>query len=136
MTILTQSVYAVSPAFSSQTLFDDVFFAVGFSRQPLPNGRRFAIVTNTDAPGIRATDARLRCGLNLASLRPEVDESGLAKMPPAANFFSHAAHPRCRAAVQLRRESACRVQQNHKRGETRTIRCAFLRRGTSTRATS
>ena len=66
-----------------QELFD---FAVGFSRQPLPKGNRFAIVTNAGGPGIMATDAAIRYGLELAKLRPETLESLKAKLPPTANF--------------------------------------------------
>ena len=68
-----------------EELFD---FAVGFSRQPLPKGNRFAIVTNAGGPGIMATDAAIRHGLELAKLRPETLESLKAKLPPTANFFN------------------------------------------------
>jgi len=66
-----------------EELFD---FAVGFSRQPLPKGNRFAIVTNAGGPGVMATDAAIRHGLELARLRPETLESLKAKLPPTANF--------------------------------------------------
>ena len=66
-----------------QELFD---FAVGFSRQPLPKGNRFAIVTNAGGPGIMATDAAIRYGIELAKLRPETLDSLKAKLPPTANF--------------------------------------------------
>jgi acetyl coenzyme A synthetase (ADP forming)-like protein len=68
-----------------EELFD---FAVGFSRQPLPKGNRFAIVTNAGGPGIMATDAAIRHGLELAKLRPETLESLKAKLPPTANLFN------------------------------------------------
>ncbi|HUJ72275.1 MAG TPA: acetate--CoA ligase family protein [Verrucomicrobiae bacterium] len=68
-----------------EELFD---FAVGFSRQPLPKGNRFAIVTNAGGPGVMATDAAIRHGLELAKLRPETLESLKAKLPPTANFFN------------------------------------------------
>ena len=68
-----------------EELFD---FAVGFSRQPLPSGNRFAIVTNAGGPGIMATDAAIRHGLELAKLRPETLESLKAKLPPTANIFN------------------------------------------------
>jgi acetyl coenzyme A synthetase (ADP forming)-like protein len=68
-----------------EELFD---FAVGFSRQPLPKGNRFAIVTNAGGPGIMATDAAIRHGLELAKLRPETLESLKAKLPPTANFYN------------------------------------------------
>ena len=69
---------------TGESTFD---FAVGFSRQPLPKGNRFAIVTNADGSGIMATDAAIRCGLELAKLRPETLESLKAKLPPTANLF-------------------------------------------------
>ncbi len=68
-----------------EELFD---FAVGFSRQPLPKGNRFAIVTNAGGPGIMATDAAIRHGLELAKLRPETLETLKAKLPPTANLFN------------------------------------------------
>ena len=66
-----------------EELFD---FAVGFSRQPLPKGNRFAIVTNAGGPGIMATDAAIRHGLELAKLRPETLEALKAKLPPTASL--------------------------------------------------
>ena len=66
-------------------------FAVGFSRQPLPKGNRFAIVTNTDGSGIKATDATIRYGLDLTILRPETIESLQAKLPPTAILSEAAA---------------------------------------------
>jgi hypothetical protein len=66
-------------------------FAVGFSRQPLPKGNRFAIVTNAGGPGIMATDATIQHGLELTTLRPETIESLTAKLPPTANFHNPAA---------------------------------------------
>jgi acetate---CoA ligase (ADP-forming) len=66
-----------------EELFD---FAVGFSRQPLPKGNRFAIVTNAGGPGIMATDAAIRYGLDPATLRPETIESLKAKLPPTASL--------------------------------------------------
>jgi acetyltransferase len=68
-----------------EELFD---FAVGFSRQPLPKGNRFAILTNAGGPGIMATDAAIRHGLELSKLRPETLEALMAKLPPTANIFN------------------------------------------------
>lgn len=50
---------------SIEELFD---YAAAFSRQPLPRGRRVGIVTNAGGPGILATDACIRQGLELARL--------------------------------------------------------------------
>ena len=61
-------------------------FAVGFSRQPLPRGNRFAIVTNAGGPDIMATDVPIRHGLELTTLRPETIESFRAKLPPTAKI--------------------------------------------------
>ncbi|MCG3146942.1 MAG: hypothetical protein PCFJNLEI_00377 [Verrucomicrobiae bacterium] len=66
---------------------DNFDFAVGFSRQPLPTGNHFAIVTNASGPGIRATDATTLRGLDLTTLRPETIESVPAKLPPTANVL-------------------------------------------------
>lgn len=48
---------------SIEELFD---YAGAFSRQPLPKGKRVAIVTNAGGPGILATDACIRQGLELS----------------------------------------------------------------------
>lgn len=61
-------------------------FAVGFLRQPLPTGNRFAVVTKADGPRIMATDAAICCGLELAKLRPETLETLKAKRPPTASI--------------------------------------------------
>jgi acyl-CoA synthetase (NDP forming) len=61
-------------------------FAVGFSRQPLLKGNRFAVVTNAGGPGIMATDASIQHGLELTTLRPETIESLRAKLPPTAKL--------------------------------------------------
>ncbi|MDQ7858398.1 MAG: acetate--CoA ligase family protein [Armatimonadota bacterium] len=50
---------------SIEELFD---CAAAFASQPLPRGRRVGIVTNAGGPGILATDACVRQGLELASL--------------------------------------------------------------------
>jgi acetyltransferase len=48
-----------------EELFD---YVKGFSRQPLPHGPNVGIVTNSGGPGILATDACIRHGLNIPSL--------------------------------------------------------------------
>lgn len=50
---------------------DDLFtLAPGFGHQPLPRGSRVAILTNAGGPGILATDAADRFGLELPGLAP------------------------------------------------------------------
>lgn len=51
---------------SLEDLFD---YAVAFATQPLPKGKRVAIVTNAGGPGIMATDACVRYGLTIAPLQ-------------------------------------------------------------------
>ena len=56
-----------------EELFD---YVRGFSRQPLPAGLNVGIVTNSGGPGILATDACIRHGLNI----PALGEATIAKM--------------------------------------------------------
>ena len=63
-------------------------YAIAFSRQPLPKGRRIAIVTNAGGPGIMATDAAARHGLKLASFSAETTETLKANLPPTANIHN------------------------------------------------
>jgi len=74
-----------SPGNSTQYFSD---FAVGFSRQPLPKGKCFALLTKVGGPCIKATDAASCYGFELAKLRPEKLDARLAKLPPTATFFS------------------------------------------------
>jgi acetyl coenzyme A synthetase (ADP forming)-like protein len=82
------AIFAQAGILRAETVEELFDFAVGFSRQPLPKGNRFAIVTNAGGPGIMATDAAIRYGLELAKLRPETLESLKAKLPPTANLFN------------------------------------------------
>ncbi len=67
---------------SMERLFD---YARAFAYQPLPAGDRVAIVTNAGGPGILATDALERAGLQLAALRRETIEALMADLPGAAS---------------------------------------------------
>lgn len=64
---------------SIEELFDH---AAAFSQQPLPRGRRMAIVTNAGGPGILATDACIREGLELARLS-DATTAALRRVVPA-----------------------------------------------------
>jgi len=55
-------------ATSIEELFD---YAVAFSNQPLPKGKKVAIVTNAGGPGIIATDACVSLGLDLSTFDKE-----------------------------------------------------------------
>lgn len=70
---------------SMQELFD---FALAFAYQPLVSGNRLAIVTNAGGPGIIATDAAERSGLQLAELTPATTEVLRAALPPTASVYN------------------------------------------------
>ena len=69
-----------------QDLFD---ISLAFAYQPLPTGKRLAIVTNAGGPGIMATDACERKGLRLAELRAGDDRAACASnLPRSANVYN------------------------------------------------
>lgn len=68
-----------------QELFD---VSTLLAHQPLPNGRRVAIVTNAGGPGILAADAAEAHGIELATLSPETIER-LGEFLPAAASLSN-----------------------------------------------
>ncbi|MBI2954727.1 MAG: acetate--CoA ligase family protein [Chloroflexi bacterium] len=71
-----------------QTL-DDLFdLGVAFAYQPLPRGRRLAIVTNAGGPGIMATDACGSVGLELARFQPETIEDMRNGLPSTASVYT------------------------------------------------
>lgn len=70
---------------SVQDLFD---YALGFSYQPIPQGRRLAIVTNAGGPGILAADESERRGLWLADFASETLDSLRQALPAAASVYN------------------------------------------------
>jgi acetyl coenzyme A synthetase (ADP forming)-like protein len=70
---------------SVQELFD---YSIAFARQPLLQNDRIAIITNAGGPGIMATDACERAGLQLASLEPETMNSLRDALPAAASVLN------------------------------------------------
>lgn len=86
-----------------EELFD---CAVAFSTQPLPRGRRVAIITNAGGPGIMATDAAIRHGLHLAQLTPKTTELLHKSLPATASIknpvdiIGDAQHDRYEAAIR------------------------------------
>lgn len=63
-----QAIFAQAGVLRAESIEELFDYAAAFSRQPLPAGRRVAIVTNAGGPGILATDACVRQGLELARL--------------------------------------------------------------------
>ena len=66
-------------------LFDSAF---AFAHQPPPRGNRIAIVTNAGGPGILATDATVRRGLELARFSEETEKKLAACLPATANIHN------------------------------------------------
>lgn len=65
-----------------EALFD---YAIAFANQPLPRGKRVAIVTNAGGPGIMAADAVENAGLVVADLDPKLANALKEKLPAAAS---------------------------------------------------
>jgi acyl-CoA synthetase (NDP forming) len=64
-----------------EELFD---VAALLAHQPLPEGRRVAILTNAGGPGILAADACEANGLEVTELSPETQTALRQRLPPAA----------------------------------------------------
>jgi acyl-CoA synthetase (NDP forming) len=69
---------------SVKELFD---YAEIFADPILPAGRRTAIITNAGGPGIMATDACIRNGMQLARFQEYTLKSLRYQMPPTANIM-------------------------------------------------
>jgi len=65
-----------------ESLFDT---AIAFDMQPLPTGKRVAIITNAGGAGIIAADAAEGSGLVIAQLEPETSDELRRCLPPAAS---------------------------------------------------
>ncbi|HHY34035.1 MAG TPA: CoA-binding protein [Firmicutes bacterium] len=66
-------------------LFD---MAVAFTNQPIPRGKRIAIVTNSGGPGVVATDAVELCGLEMARFSAETESVLRENLPAMANIHN------------------------------------------------
>ncbi|MEM0313316.1 MAG: acetate--CoA ligase family protein [Candidatus Bathyarchaeia archaeon] len=69
-----------------ETLEELFNFVLAFGSQPIPKGKRLLIVTNGGGPGILATDACEKLGLELPLLEPELIEHLRGHMPPHASL--------------------------------------------------
>lgn len=70
---------------SLEELFE---YAVAFAQQPAPKGNRVAIVTNAGGPGIMATDACVRYGLQLAEFNKQTQQKLKSGLPPTASVHN------------------------------------------------
>ncbi len=72
-------------ATSVEDLFD---YAVGLSAQPIPARNSVAIITNAGGPGIMATDACEKHGVNLAAFERDTTDRLKEKLPPAGSYYN------------------------------------------------
>ena len=80
------SLFAQCGVLRVDTLEELFRLGMAFAKQPLPRGRRVAIVTNAGGPGIMATDNSVRYGLELASLDPKTKSILMAALPPTVSL--------------------------------------------------
>ena len=72
----------------ANTIKDFFNYAMAFSYQPLPKGKKVAIITNAGGPGIMATDACEKNNIPLATIGSETIEELKKFLPEAANFYN------------------------------------------------
>ncbi len=93
-----------------ESLFD---YAQVFAMQPLPRGRRLAVITNAGGPGIMAADAAEGSGLELVTPDAATQEALRAVLPSAASVanpidvIGDADPDRYMAAFETIQTSAC-----------------------------
>ncbi len=80
------SLFAQCGVLRVETLEDLFRYGIAFVNQPLPRGRRVAIVTNAGGPGIMATDSSIRHGLELSTLTPKTTSILKANLPPTVSL--------------------------------------------------
>jgi acetyltransferase len=68
-----------------ESIIDLFDYARAFAKQPLPRGNHVAIITNGGGPGIMATDASVRYGLQIAHLSEATKNKLRAGLPKEAS---------------------------------------------------
>lgn len=69
------------------TTIEEMFnIAIAMAYQPLPRGRRVAIITNAGGPGVLTTDAAIARGLELGKFSDETTEVFRKSLPVTANI--------------------------------------------------
>jgi len=79
-------IFAQAGILRVETLEELFEYALAFSLQPIPRGRKIAIVTNAGGFGITATDAAIRNGLQLASFEENTLNKLRDSLPPTASI--------------------------------------------------
>lgn len=100
-----EAIFSQSGVLRVETIEDLFHYAQAFPNQPMPRGRKVGIVTNAGGPGIMATDACIRYGLQLAKFRDYTEKSLRFQLPPTASLrnpvdvIGDARHDRYQAAL-------------------------------------
>lgn len=81
----TQALMDQAGVIRARTIEDMMALLQGFARCPLPKGDRVAILTNAGGPGIMATDALIREGLQLAPLEERTQQALREYLPREAS---------------------------------------------------
>ncbi len=100
-----EAIFNQSGVLRVETIADLFHYALAFPNQPMPQGRRVCIVTNAGGPGIMATDACVRYGLQIPRLRDYTEKSLRNQLPATASVknpvdvIGDAKHDRYQAAL-------------------------------------
>ena len=69
------------------TNIEEMFnLAIAFAYQPMPKGKRIAIITNAGGPGVLTTDASIKEGLDMAKFSEKTTEILKKSLPMTANI--------------------------------------------------
>lgn len=86
--LITDSILKQAGAIRAQTVEELFDYAMAFGKQPLPKGKRVAIVTNAGGPGIIIADACEAKGLHVASLTEETRARLSSRLPEEASVHN------------------------------------------------
>ncbi|MFQ5920238.1 MAG: acetate--CoA ligase family protein, partial [Thermoplasmata archaeon] len=81
----TQALFEQTGVLRAETIEELFDLGAAFSLQPLPQGRRVAVVTNGGGPGIMAMDALVRVGMEPAGLSKKTTAYLRARIPEEAS---------------------------------------------------
>jgi acetyltransferase len=82
---ICEAVFHESGIVRCQSIEEMFNTAIMLAYQPTPKGDRLAIVTNAGGPGVMATDAAVKCGLQIPRFSPATRARLDAALPAAAN---------------------------------------------------
>jgi acetate---CoA ligase (ADP-forming) len=83
-----EATFKQSGIIRAATIKDFFNYSLAFSSQPLPKGKKVAIITNAGGPGIMATDACEKNNISLATLEKRTIKKLKEFLPEAANFYN------------------------------------------------